>query len=53
VTRKSPQGPESLAYHEQNHGRSSPNPAALLPKLGTAQEIPLRLIDRARSVQVA
>lgn len=42
ATMKSPQGPESLAYREQNHGRSSPNNAARgdAAQIGSAELLP-------------
>ncbi len=39
-------------YYEP-HSSETEKAAALLPKLGTAQETPLRLVDRVRPVQVA
>ena len=35
------------------HSSETGKAAALLPRLGTAQEAPLRLVDRVRPVQVA
>jgi len=42
-----------INYYDEAHALETEKAAALLLKLGTAQEAPLRLVDRVRPVQVA